>query len=114
MPDAAVFVGGRATTLQREVVGACFTLLVCDRSARGARADRGPGELPRDLLRVRRLVTSADARDDADALVDESGVAFERLGIRESGIYLVRPDGYVAYRCAATALDGVEGWLAAL
>jgi len=118
LPDAVVFAGGRSTTLQREVVGACFTLLLCDRGARGARAevaenDRGRGELPKEFLQVRRLVSSASDNAD-DALVDESGVAFERLGIRESGIYLVRPDGYVAYRCAGTALGGVEGWLGAL
>ena len=86
----------------------------CAGGGGGARPDRGPGELPRDLLRVRRLVTSTDARDGADTLVDESGVAFERLGIRESGIYLVRPDGYIAYRCAGSELGGVGAWLEAL
>ena len=38
-------------------------------------------------------------------------MAFERLGIRDSGIYLVRPDGYIAYRCAGAELGGVEEWL---
>ena len=119
LPDAPVTVAGRATTLQREIVGAWFTLLVCDRGTRGARAEdaenyRGRGELPRDLLRVRRLVSSAVAGGGDDQLVDESGVAFERLGIVESGIYLVRPDGYVAYRCAGTGLSGVERWLGEL
>jgi 2-polyprenyl-6-methoxyphenol hydroxylase-like FAD-dependent oxidoreductase len=119
LPDAAVFAGGRATTLQREVVGAWLTLLLCDRGARWARAEdagngRGRGELLKDLLRVRRLVTSADVRDGDDTLVDASGVAFERLGVRESAVYLVRPDGYIAYRCAGTGLGGVEEWLGAL
>ncbi len=119
LPDAAVRVGGRESTLQREVGGACFTLLMCDRAARDARAedavnDRGRGELRKDFLQVRRLVSSAVSDDHGDVLVDEGGVAFEGLGIRESGIYLVRPDGYVAYRCAGMELGGVEGWLRAL
>jgi hypothetical protein len=59
------------------------------------------------VLAVRRLVRSPAP----DALVDASGAALERLGVRDSAIYLVRPDGYVAYRCAGTELGGVERWL---
>jgi hypothetical protein len=28
-----------------------------------------------------------------------------------AGQYLIRPDGYVAFRCAGTNLDGVERYL---
>jgi hypothetical protein len=43
--------------------------------------------------------------------MDDSGVALERLGVRDHAVYLVRPDGYVAYRCAGAELRGVEQWL---
>jgi len=59
---------------------------------------------------MRRLVSSPDG--DADALVDEQGAALDRLGVRESAVYLIRPDGYVAYRSEGTDLRGVEQWLA--
>ena len=112
LPDAPVRVGDRGSTLQREVVGACFTLLVCVREARGAVMDneveRG-GRLG-DLVRMRRLVSAASL-GAADALIDESGLALERLGVHESAAYLIRPDGYVAYRCAGTELGGAERWL---
>ena len=112
LPDAPVRVGDRGSTLQREVVGACFTLLVCVREARGAVMDneveRG-GRLG-DLVRMRRLVSAASL-GAPDALIDESGLALERLGVHESAAYLIRPDGYVAYRCAGTELGGAERWL---
>ena len=116
LPDAPVRVQGQESTLQREVVGACFTLLVCVRGARGAGTacvddGRGRGVLPADLLRVRRLVSSEASTHTADVLVDESGVALERLWVRDSAIYLVRPDGYVAYRCAGTDFGGVDRWI---
>jgi 2-polyprenyl-6-methoxyphenol hydroxylase-like FAD-dependent oxidoreductase len=116
LPDAPVRVRGQESTLQREVVGACFTLLVCERGARGAGTagvddGRGRGVLPADLLRARRLVSPEASTGTADELVDDSGVAFERLGVRDSAIYLVRPDGYVAYRCAGTDLEGVDRWI---
>ena len=113
LPDAPVRVQGRESTLQREVVGACFTLLVALR-AEDTENDRGRGGLRREFLRVRRLVSSAASAGTADDLIDESGVAFERLGVRDSAVYLVRPDGYVAYRCAGTELGGVEQWLEGL
>ena len=44
----------------------------------------------------------------ADILVDNSGEALKRLGIRDAGQYLIRPDGYIAYRCAQRDLQGVK------
>jgi 2-polyprenyl-6-methoxyphenol hydroxylase-like FAD-dependent oxidoreductase len=126
LPDAPVRVAGHASTLQRELVGPWLTLLLCNRTLRTEYADddRARGALPRDLLRVRRLVSSAASAgraDDlaasagrADDLIDESGVALERLGVRDRAIYLVRPDGYIAYRCAGMEFPGVQEWLETL
>ena len=100
----------RESTLQREVVGPWLTLLLCERAPR-ADDDRGRDARLVDLLRVRRLVTSDASAGAGDDLIAEGSVAFERLGVRDSAVYLVRPDGYVAYRCAGTELRGVEQWL---
>ena len=60
-----------------------------------------------DTIAVRQLTPSAAP----DSLVDGMGEGFARLAIRDTGQYLVRPDGYVAYRCAGTSLRGVERFL---
>jgi 2-polyprenyl-6-methoxyphenol hydroxylase-like FAD-dependent oxidoreductase len=44
-------------------------------------------------------------------LLDGAGEAFCRLGIERVGLYLVRPDGYVAYRSAGKGLVGLERYL---
>ena len=113
LPDAAVRVNGRDATLQREVMGAHFTLLLCERVLRAedAENDRGRDGLRREFLRVRRLVSSAASVGAHDDLIDATGVAFERLGVEESAVYLLRPDGYVAYRCAGMDLLGAYRWL---
>lgn len=44
-------------------------------------------------------------------LVDHTNTALARVGVRDGGIYLIRPDGYVAHRCAGSDLRGVEEYL---
>jgi hypothetical protein len=45
-------------------------------------------------------------------LVDETGEAFALLGVDDAAQYLVRPDGYVGYRCAGQAFAALESYLA--
>ena len=47
-------------------------------------------------------------------LCDPSGAALARLGARNGAQYLIRPDGYVGYRCAGFDLEGLERHLAHL
>jgi hypothetical protein len=47
-------------------------------------------------------------------LSDPSGAALARVGARHGAQYLVRPDGYVGYRCAGFDLAGLERHLARL
>jgi hypothetical protein len=46
-------------------------------------------------------------------LFDATGDALSRLGVLDgqSGQYLVRPDGYIAFRCAGRRLDDVAAYL---
>jgi hypothetical protein len=44
-------------------------------------------------------------------LVDEKGDAFARLGVRDTAQYLVRPDGYIAFRSAGRTFDSLDQYL---
>jgi hypothetical protein len=112
LPDAPFEHNGRPTHLQRQVAGARFSLLLCgavegwDRPAADALAAQFP-----DLLKIL-YVTQGSA---PDALVDRQGQALQRLGLRtstEAGQYLIRPDGYIAARCAGRDLGFMNGYLA--
>ena len=107
-PDAEVVCNGRATTLQREMAACCFHLLLCGDAKAWTQAAVANLEARHGrTLRVLRLTRSSVP----DALIDHSGAVLARLGVREDGLYLVRPDGYVAYRCAGRELRGLEEYL---
>jgi hypothetical protein len=46
-----------------------------------------------------------------DALIDHVGDVHLRLGVQDAAQYLVRPDGYVAFRCAGNSLAALEDYL---
>jgi hypothetical protein len=41
-------------------------------------------------------------------LIDASGDALTRLGVRVAAQYLVRPDGYIAFRSAAQTFERLD------
>jgi hypothetical protein len=95
--------------LQQELDGPHLHLLLCgpvavwDQDRLSALAHRFPG-----LLVIRQLT-----RENCDgALVDHDGKALtRRLGIDDTGQYVVRPDGHVAFRCGGTDLNGATEYL---
>ena len=110
-PDAKVLRGEQPTTLQRELGGPCVHLLLCGSGVDWReRADvlRRLHDRYGDALQVSRLERSTAG----DFLLDPTGEALARLGVRETGLYVVRHDGYIGYRCAGTSLRGAERWLA--
>ena len=107
LPDAHVMLDGHAVPLQRAVVGPHLALLLCGDpqawdSARVARL----AERYASLVKVYRLVNQALP----GALVDNSH-SLALLAARDEAQYLVRPDGYIAFRCAGTDLDAVTRYL---
>lgn len=107
LPDAEIEHNGRPTYLQQELAGAGLHLLLCgpldgwNRSLAAAIEARHPG-----LVTIHYLT----ARSSPDALVDTTGHVLSRLGVsgsRDSGQYLVRPDGHIGFRCAGRDLGAV-------
>ena len=108
LPDAPVRLDGAPIPLQRAVVGPHLSLLLCgdpqiwndDAVARLA-ANYG------DLVKVHRLVRQVFP----GALVD-AGQALALLGVRDHAQFLVRPDGYIAFRSGGGDLDALVRYLA--
>jgi 2-polyprenyl-6-methoxyphenol hydroxylase-like FAD-dependent oxidoreductase len=104
LPDAPVERRGRATYLHREVAGPRFHLLLCG-DGEGWDAD-GIAALENEHIGLLDVVRIGHA-GGGDELVDVTGEALRRLGVRNgagAAQYLVRPDGYVAARCAGRDL----------
>ena len=113
LPDARIERNGQSTFLQQELAGATFQLLLCGQAdAWDATTIKGLAERFEDLLVVRHLTRDASG---PDLLVDARGEAFDRLGVGaavDAAQYLVRPDGYIAFRCGGRDLEAVSGYLA--
>jgi 2-polyprenyl-6-methoxyphenol hydroxylase-like FAD-dependent oxidoreductase len=110
LPDARITVDGRATWLQEEIVGPRLALLLCgDVDTWDVYELVEIREAYRDILAVHHLTT----RERPGALLCEGGSALERLGVSGASAaqYLVRPDGYIAFRCAGSGLGAAKGYL---
>jgi hypothetical protein len=107
LPDAPVHSTTHETFLQDAIAGARYCVLLCGGSD-GWNTDSIQRTVRRHkaLLAIRYL-TRQQGRD----LVDVEGEAFRRLGVRNSAHFLVRPDGYIAYRCAGSDLTGLAQYL---
>jgi 2-polyprenyl-6-methoxyphenol hydroxylase-like FAD-dependent oxidoreductase len=109
LPDAHIVEQGRERWLQEALATPSYHLLLC-----GAAESWNNDQLARlseryaGLVTVHRLGRAAAA----GVLHDVRGEAFARLGVEQTAHYLVRPDGHIAYRSAATDLRGLERHLA--
>jgi 2-polyprenyl-6-methoxyphenol hydroxylase-like FAD-dependent oxidoreductase len=110
LPDAEVLVNGRPTYLQQALAGPHLALLLCADSANW-------DALELEALRERyaRVITTFRlTRPGFDgSLVDEKGTALARLAVRDCAHYLVRPDGYIAFRSDGPAFTRLNHFLSA-
>ncbi len=110
LPDAPLTRDGHPTYLQRELAGPHIHLVLCgdpDSWDRTKLAELGARY--GSLLVTRMLARRGHA---AGVLVDETGDGFARLGVRDAAQYIVRPDGYIAFRCAGYDLESSALYLA--
>jgi 2-polyprenyl-6-methoxyphenol hydroxylase-like FAD-dependent oxidoreductase len=108
LPDAEILVDGRPY-LQQALSGPHLALLLCGESSGWDRiaSDRLRERFGHVVTQYRFGVGGSDS-----SLVDEDGTAFARLGVRDAALYLVRPDGYIAFRTAGRSFDALERYLA--
>ena len=109
LPDASLLGGQVPCRLHQALATPAFHLLLCGPppawdQQRLARFQQRFG----NLIVVHRLGTEPFP----GTLCDPSGAALARLGAREGAQYLIRPDGYVGYRCGGFDLEGLEHYLA--
>ena len=108
LPDARVVQAEREVWLQEAVAAPRFHLLLC-----GA-PDAWPEEQLSELRRRYDAIMSVHTlmRDGGNSsLRDASGDVLARLGIKTTGVYLVRPDGYVSFRSAGLGLERLGRYL---
>jgi hypothetical protein len=68
----------------------------------------------RELFRTHFVVgrDPLDAGETPSVYLDSCGLLHRRYGMRRSGLYFLRPDGYVAYRCPRLDVNGFVAYLA--
>ena len=110
LPDAEVLVNGRSTYLQQALAGPRLSLLLC-----GDSRNWDSFELARLQERYPQVLTvhHFGALGSDGSFVDGKGKAFEGLGVRDIAQYLVRPDGYIAFRSSGRRFDQLDQYLAA-
>jgi hypothetical protein len=108
LPDAEVRVNGRSTYLQQALAGPHLALLLC-----GDWRHWDSRELDRLRERYGRVMAMhcLNASGPDGSLVDEKGHALARLGVLDTVQYLVRPDGYIAFRSAARTFEQFDRYL---
>lgn len=108
LPDARMMRAGRIAYLHELVAGPHFHLLLCgppgawDRSQVNQITGAHAG-----LVTVHYFANS----DDSSPSADDSAGAMRLLGTTDTAQVLVRPDGYIAFRCAGRDLNGLRDYL---
>ena len=108
LPDARITRDGRETNLQRELAGPALQLLLCGPMA--AWDQKRLGELAAHW-RAPMVTEYLTPHTSRAVLVDTHGEALRRLGVSRSAQYLIRPDGYVGFRCAGTDPIDMDAYL---
>ncbi|PSN14953.1 hypothetical protein C7293_09410 [filamentous cyanobacterium CCT1] len=56
-------------------------------------------------------VKAERASDQPPILLDVDGEAHRRYGVQQPSLYLIRPDGYIGYRCQSIAIETLKTYL---
>jgi 2-polyprenyl-6-methoxyphenol hydroxylase-like FAD-dependent oxidoreductase len=109
LPDSRIERNGVPGSLQEALAAPAFHLLLCGpvgvwNEQRLAAFRQRHGR----VMQVHRLSREAEP----EAMHDPYGEGFTRLGVRSTGQYLVRPDGYVGFRSGGSDLQNLQRYLA--
>lgn len=108
LPDARLTLDGRPVALQRAVMGPHLALLLCCGSETWDPGQVAAIATPLGVLRVSYL----SRQPASGALIDQDGSTHAMLGAQDGAQYLVRPDGYIAFRCGGRDLNALQRYLA--
>lgn len=111
LPDAPITRDGMALSLHQVLTGGSMHLLLCGASHWDEETCAELVRRSAGLLKVHRL-THLTQQPTTGTLIDHTGIAYQRLAVRDTAQYLIRPDGHIAYRCAGHDLGGVSTHLA--
>jgi 2-polyprenyl-6-methoxyphenol hydroxylase-like FAD-dependent oxidoreductase len=113
LPDGRVICDGRSGWLHQFAVSTAHTLLLC-----GPPDDFDPRQLERLAETERRSLplrmVHLAASGHPGVLCDVHGALFDRLGILDAGSFVVRPDGFIAFRSRGSSLQSVDRYLTTL
>jgi 2-polyprenyl-6-methoxyphenol hydroxylase-like FAD-dependent oxidoreductase len=108
LPDARLTMDGHPVWLQEAVIGPHLSLLLCgDVNAWGVERIATLAARHDGLLRVRYL----SRQPGAGELLDKEGYTLAQLAGDGAAQYLVRPDGYIAFRCAGRGFNELERYM---
>jgi hypothetical protein len=108
LPDAQLTIDGKPVALQRAVIGPNRGFLLCGDPQRWDRSRLD--EVVQDhgsLIKIHYLSSEAPP----GTLLDD-GRTLAALGAENGAQYLVRPDGYIAFRSSGFDLDAVVAYIA--
>lgn len=108
LPDAEILENGRAAHLQQALSGPHLGLLLCG-DPRHWDA-RGLDRLRSKYGRILKTFCLSPLGSDG-LLVDQQGQVFARLGVRDAAQYLVRPDGYIAFRSSGRTFESLDRYM---
>jgi 2-polyprenyl-6-methoxyphenol hydroxylase-like FAD-dependent oxidoreductase len=108
LPDAHLTRDGHPVALHRAIAGPHLALLLC-----GDVDGWDPGKIAGLAARWTHLlrVSCLARRATRGALADDGGAFLATLGVSDAAQYLVRPDGYIAYRCRGRDLRALDRYL---
>jgi 2-polyprenyl-6-methoxyphenol hydroxylase-like FAD-dependent oxidoreductase len=108
LPDACIQRGGETTYLQEALTSPHLHLLLC-----GPVSDWNTPQVMELGHRFSEVLVIAHlSRENSEqGLVDPHGQTLAQLGVEQTAQYLIRPDGYIAFRCGGTDLGAVAAYL---
>jgi 2-polyprenyl-6-methoxyphenol hydroxylase-like FAD-dependent oxidoreductase len=105
LPDWRILHEGEPRWLHEVLRGPTYNLLLCGRQVGfdHSAVDRiqNVSRIPVRIQRISRLPHEC-------AMLDRDGRLLRRLAVRDNAVYLVRPDGYIAYRARGSDLEGAS------